>query len=331
MPRILLFYAAVFNARFQYVVSMRRGEAGKCRIKKREQVSPEGSGRLDNARKMDYSGTVKLSQTIRMQVHAWLSVFAGIALGACATPASQEHLVTVPSQVSNAYSEMGMRLHLATETDIESSCAGEECDANRAFYWRVMQLGENLAKTAFEITPGLNERIARFEFLVVEKSEPGSASSAAGTIVIFRGVQQLSLNEEALSFLIAREMGHVIGRHHDRNSTTSIAVSVLAQVLVPITNIFRGAAALLETTPVTTSMTTASSVVGSRAMIENYKSSQQYEADTIAINLLARQGWDRERIANALAASAQPKEDNDWSKEFQISSMRVSQVGARWQ
>lgn len=239
--------------------------------------------------------------------------------------------MTVPTQVSNAYSEMDMRLHLIAEADVKSLCVGGECDFNRAFDQQVMQLGERLAKSAFETHPDLSERITRFEFLVAEKSEPGSASSAAGTVIIFRGVQQLSLNEEVLSFLIAREMGHVIGRHHDKNSTTSIVISVLAQVLVPITNIFRGAAALIETTPVMTSVTTASSVIGSRVVIENYKSSQLYEADTIAINLLARQGWDRDRIAAALAASTQPKEGSNWSREFQLSSMKVSQIEARWQ
>lgn len=237
--------------------------------------------------------------------------------------------MAVPPQVSNAYSEMDMRLRLIVEADVKSPCAGEECDLNRAFDQRIVQLGERLAKSAFETHIDLSERITRFEFLVAEKSEPGSASSAAGTIIIFRGVQQLSLNDEALSFLIAREMGHVIGRHHDKNSTTSIVISALAQVLVPIANVFRGAAALIETTPVTTSMTTASSVIGSRAVIENYKSSQLYEADTIAINLLARQGWDRGRVAAVLAASTQPKEDNSWSREFQLSSMKVSQIEVR--
>lgn len=239
--------------------------------------------------------------------------------------------MAVPSQISNAYSEMDMRLRLIVETDVKSPCAGKECDFNRAFDQRIVHLGERLAKSAFETHAGLSERIIRFEFLVAEKSEPGSASSAAGTIIIFRGVQQLSLNDEALSFLIAREMGHVIGRHHDKNSTTSIVISALAQVLVPIANVFRGAAALIETTPVTASMTTASSVIGSRAVIENYKSSQLYEADTIAINLLARQGWDKDRVATALAAGTQPKEDSSWSREFQLSSMKVSQIEARWQ
>lgn len=266
-----------------------------------------------------------------MHARAWFFVLASIVLGACTTPASQDQLISVPPQVSNAYSEMDMRLRLIAETDIKSPCAGEECDLNRVFDQRVLQLGECLAKSAFETHPDLSGRIIRFEFLVAEKSEPGSASSAAGTIIIFRGVQQLALNDEALSFLIAREMGHVIGRHHDKNSATSIVISVVAQVLVPITNIFRGAAALIETTPMTTSVTTASSVIGSRAMIENYKSSQLYEADTIAINLLARQGWDRDRIANALAASTQPKEDSNWSREFQVSSMKVNQIEARWQ
>ena len=266
-----------------------------------------------------------------MRTRIWLPVLASIVLGACTTPTSQDHLMTVPSPVSNAYSEVDMRLRLMAETDINSPCVGAECNSNRAFNQQIMQLGEQLAQSAFEMYPDLNKRISRFEFLVAEKSEPGSTSSGSGTVVIFRGVQQLSLNEEALAFLIAREMGHVIGHHHDKNSTTSIVFSALAQVLVPVANIFRGAAALIQTSPVTTSMTTASSVIGSRAVIENYKSSQLHEADVIAINLLARQGWDRNRIADALTAGTQLTGDSNWAKEFRISSMEVNRIEAIWQ
>ncbi|MDD5331115.1 MAG: M48 family metalloprotease [Sulfuricella sp.] len=253
---------------------------------------------------------------------AWLPVAACIALGACATTTSPQgrSQLTAPPALSAVYSEMDMQAHLMTSADAGTLCAGMECLLNHAFDQQVQRLGARLAESAFATYPDLKQRIGKFEFVVAEKAEPGTASNSSGTVVIFRGVQKLHLSEEAIAFLIAREMGHAISRHHDENSAVSILFSVVAQVLLPVANLVRGSVALIQTA---SAATTAASFIGSRAMIENNKPEQMREADAIALELLAKQGWNKRDIADALASGNQAAGDDTWSKGLRLSAARI--------
>lgn len=250
-------------------------------------------------------------------------VLVSLLLGACVTSPQGRLQATVPASVSAVHSEVGMRLHLATLPDTLLPCTGLECRLDRAFDQRVLRLGTRLAQSAFEAYPDLTERFKQFDFVIAEKTELGSTSSAAGTVVIFRGVQRMHLDEEALAFLIAREMGHVISRHHDEDSATSILFSVLLQVLMPVANLVRGSAALIQTASATATATTAASFLGSQLMIESYKADQLREADTIALNLLAGLGWSRTEIADSLAAGAPVAGNDRWSKDLLVSARGI--------
>jgi hypothetical protein len=50
-----------------------------------------------------------------------------------------------------------------------------------------------LAEIAFRQHADLYLRFPRFEFVVADKADAGSASSAGGTVVIYRGVRHLNL------------------------------------------------------------------------------------------------------------------------------------------
>ena len=233
--------------------------------------------------------------------------------------------LTAPPAVSAVYSDVDMQLHLAA-ADTNAPCTGVECQLNRGFDQRVLRLGSRLAQSAFDAYPDLSKRISGFEFIVAEKGEPGSTSNATGTVVIFRGVQKLRLDEETLAFLIASEMGHVIARHHDVNSATSILFSVLAQALLPVANLIRGATALIQASAATWATTSAASFIGSRMTIESYKPDQLHEADTIALNLLTRQGWNNHEIDDAQAASKKVADDGNRSKDLHISAAGLDKL-----
>lgn len=269
-----------------------------------------------------------------MRTRVWLLVLiTSMALGACTTTSTPQGRLqlTVPTPISAVYSEADMRLQLVGNMDIDSPCVGVECRLNRAFDQRVMRLGNRLAQSAFETYPDLADRISRFDIFIAEKAEPGSASSAAGTIVIFRGVQKLRLDEEALAFLIAREMGHVIARHHEENSSARILFSVLTQLLFPVANLVNGSAFLVQTasaSATTAAVSTAASFVGSKLMIESYKEDQLKEGDAIALDLLAQQGWPENEITAALKPGTRVAGENKWSQDLRISSGRIVGIAA---
>ncbi|MDD5299906.1 MAG: AMIN domain-containing protein [Gallionella sp.] len=250
-----------------------------------------------------------------------------MALAACASSPNGRMQMAAPTSVSAVYSEMDMHLSLVTEANTGAPCAGAECELDRAFDQKILRLGTSLAQSAFATYPDLTRQFGKFEFIIAEKSNPGSVSSAAGTVVIFRGVQKLNLGDETLAFLIAREMGHVIGRHHEENSATSILFSVLASVLMPMSNLISGSSAAMAQTASTssaasTAAASAASFIGSKITISSHKIEQLREADAIAMNLLERLGWNRNDIAGALVASTRIMGDDSWSKDLRASAER---------
>ena len=266
------------------------------------------------------------------------------ALQACSTSPSGRTQITVPQQVSSVYSEVNMRLQLVTTADAKGKCAEHECDTSKEFDLRVARLGEVLSEKAFELYPELRERIGHFEFVIADKEEPGTTSNAAGTVVIFGGTRTLDLSDPALAFVLAREMGHVIARHHNENTATKILIGVLAQVLFPVTGIVRSlalipgassAAAATATTAGATAGTsaaavtataTAASFLGSKAVIASYWTKQLNEADSIALNVMARLGYGPQTTADALAALDTRLGDSSWPRDLKASSEHVAQI-----
>jgi predicted Zn-dependent protease len=260
-----------------------------------------------------------------MRIRSFILLPAIMALSACATNSSPQGRLqlTAPMPISMMYSEFDMRVYLASSTDTGSPCADAQCLIDLGFERQVQRLGARLTNAAYATYPELNRRIDRFEFVVAEKEDLGSASTAAGKIVIFRGVQKLRLDEDALAFLIAREMGHVIGRHHDENSATRIMFSLLTQVLFPFANLVTGSA-LLAQPAVSATASTAASYLGSQLVISGNKTVQLKEADGIALNLLARQGWTSRDIADSMSAIEHIAEKDAWSKDLYLSVSRMN-------
>lgn len=263
------------------------------------------------------------------------------ALQACSTSPSGRTQLTVPQPVSSVYSEVNMRLQLVTTSDAKTKCAESECDASKEFDLRVARLGEALAEKTFELYPDTRERIGHFEFVIAEKAEPGTTSNAAGTVVIFGGTRALELSDPALAFVLAREMSHVIALHHNENTATKIIVTVLAQVLFPVTGVLRvfsllpgasGAAAATATTATTssaaalTATATAASFIGSKAVIASYWPRQLKEADSIALTVMARVGFGAQATADALAAVESRLGDSSWPRDLKASSEHVAQI-----
>jgi Zn-dependent protease with chaperone function len=251
-------------------------------------------------------------------------------LSACSTtPQGRTHIVT-PAPVSAVYSDADMRIQLATAPSINTPCVGVECEQNREFDQRVQQLGARLAVAAFDAYPDLNKRVSHFEFAVAEKADFGSTSNARGRVVIFRGMQNLDLEDAALAYLMARELGHVVGQHHDENSATRILLSVAIGVLFPALHLFSGTSTLAQATSATSATTvtstvasTATSYLGSKVVLANIKPDQLSEADSIALGLLENLGWSRHDIATALQASSHLDGKSAWVEDFRVSIGRM--------
>lgn len=269
----------------------------------------------------------------------FVALACGLALAACSTSPQGRKQFVPPHEVSKAYSEADMRIQLATATSVAAPCVGVECTQNEQFDQQVQSAGERLALAAYDLYPDLAKRISAFQVEVADKAEPGTASNAAGKIIVYRGVQALGLDEAALAFLIAREMGHVIGQHHEENSGTRILLSIAASVLFPALNLFNGSAQVAQQATQVTSAsalgttvaTTATSYVGSKAILASLKPDQLSEADTIGLILMDREGWHLHDVAGFADKDNAIKSSNAWSEDLRLSLARLRALDAQAQ
>lgn len=269
-----------------------------------------------------------------MHFPALSMILASGLLAACATSSRDGRLqVVADPKLSAVYSEVDMRVKLATTADApadgrqDGPCAQMACDTRLEFERKVAEIGKQLAKAAYGQFPGLGERVEKFDFAVAGKAEAGTLSSAGGAIVVLDGVRRLGLSDEALAFAIAREMGHVIGRHHDENSATSMIFSVAAALLLPVANLIRGAEVVLASGTAISATTTAASLAGSSIVRASYRADQVREADAIAIQLLADEGHELHDVAAALDADSLRGEDK-WLEELRGSYRRIEQLAS---
>lgn len=258
---------------------------------------------------------------------------------ACSTSPSGRMQLVPPAPLqgfSAVYSEFDMHLQLVTAADAPA-CREVECAANRAFDQRILVLGKRLADVAYRQHADLQLRFPRFEFVVADKGDPGATSSAGGTVVIFRGVQRLDLEDAALAFVLASEMCRIIAGHHDENVTVSVLVAVVTQILFPVLNVGAllagGAASTAAATSAAgsgvtaTALTSAASFAGSRALQAGYRPQQVREAETMAMELLAGAGWDGRQVSDQLQAlrPALP-EEAAWTGELRESALRIANL-----
>jgi predicted Zn-dependent protease len=246
----------------------------------------------------------------------------------------------VPESISDAYSDIDMRLRLAAKPSA-APCVAAACELNREFDARVQQMGEKLAASAYVLYPTLKKHVEQFSFAVVDKEAAGAASNGNGKVVLFRGLQSYQLTDDALGFVMAREMGHVIGNHHHKNSSTKLIISAIATVLFPAAGIIgissTATQATTATTLLTSAATTATSMLGSEVAMAKMKPNQLIESDEIAINLMNYQAWDMQSAADMLQFDADEiksekigveknSAENSWLQDLQVSDARLQTI-----
>ncbi len=265
-----------------------------------------------------------------------LPILLLLLLTACATPPGGRTQLAPPTPLKGlaaVYSEFDMRLQLVTAADAPP-CQEEDCTFDGAFDQRILTLGNRLAEAAYRKHPELRERFPRFEFVVADKREPGAASSSGGTVVVHRGTRRIGPEDTALAFILAREMGHVIGGHHDENVTTSILVSIAAQILLPMLNVARGAVAAVSSNVATSAAATAAtssavasvaSMAGSRALRASFRPQQVKEAEVVGLGLMVAAGWKAWDVAAQLE-ELRPRlaEELNWTLELRESVQRIA-------
>jgi hypothetical protein len=244
-------------------------------------------------------------------------------LGGCAiSPHDGRTSYATPKHISAVYSQFNMKMRLLMTADAprqQEECSGQDC-----FDRRVAELGPKIADAAFEAYPEFGCQVENLDFVIADKKEPATLSTALGRVVVFRPVEHLAHTDAALAFILAREVGHIIAQHHERNAAYGIFVSGIAHLLLPVTTLakafseaFAGASAgaaataSVSATVAANASVSATTMVGSQVAVETQARPQQDEADDIAMRILDRLGYDGLRIRQSFG-KAEPKPVNEW-------------------
>ena len=163
-----------------------------------------------------------------------------------------------------------------------------------------------LEDAARGLHPAMMERIGKFDVYVADSSNVETRSSSTGKVALHAGLAPLQLTDDALAFVIAREMGHVLAGHQEDNSTASLVTSIVMNLLLPGSSLLKSAI----------------SMITSEAVSASNGERQVREADEIAVRLLETAGYRMRNLGLSLALDAADERmgDGSWAKAFRTSA-----------
>ena len=231
------------------------------------------------------------------------------------------------NSISDIYSDIDMRVRLANKAS-KAACVAAQCAENRAFDARVGAIGNYLSKAATQLYPQQAPLIQKLTFKVVDKLDAGTASNNKGQIVVLRGVQDLQLSDDALGFVLAREISHVLAGHHKTNTSTKLIISVLASVLFPAIAIVGASSAAAQASSATTLLTsaasTATSMVGGEVALAKMKPTQLSQADEMALAIMEKTEWDLRSAQSVLMQDELSK--SAWLLDLEVSRLHLAKL-----
>jgi len=243
-----------------------------------------------------------------------LAATASLGIAGCATVSSENRARLIDNPLASAHADIGFTITTGARgsapCDEGVICPGASASAEAVRFARqVQRLAGVLQKGAQDLYPDLQQRApglpaGRFDVYVVDANEQGSASSPNGRIALNSVLGTQRPYDDWVAFVIAREMGHVIGRHHEENSMASMATSTLMNILVPGSGLLK---MLL-------------SAGGSAIAGRSQRGSQALEADAIARDLLEAAGFRLRDISLTLLIDPLVLDQSAWSGDFRRSS-----------
>lgn len=255
------------------------------------------------------------SRRLSMSCASLLFVAAALlGMSGCATAPNQERTRMLDMPLASTHADLsfsmstGARQYAACEGDSGCPTAADR-DAAQRFALQVARVAAVLQNGAQRLFPNLAQRVpgmvgSQFDVHVVEGDQPGSASSANGRIALTAALGAHMPYDDWMAFVIAREMGHVIARHHEENSASSIVTSVLMNILIPGSSLLKS---LL-------------SAGGAEIAARSKQEVQALEADLIALELLQEAGFRMRDIYLTLLLDPVQLDDGPWSTSFRNSS-----------
>ncbi len=251
---------------------------------------------------------------LRARAHKFLIAAAYFGVAGCATAQTEDRNRIVDIPLAFAHADIAFSMTTGSRQivvcDGNAICPPQsERDVAVRFAQQVQRVADALQNGARYLYPDLAQRVPglvdnRFDVYVVDGDVPGSASSANGRIALTAAIGARQPYDEWLAFVIAREMGHVIARHQEENSSASLVTSLIMNILIPGSGLLKSAL----------------SAGGARIASTSQRDVQALEADAISLHLLKAAGFRLREVALSLRIAPPSPDDGTWSQEFRHSA-----------
>ena len=239
-------------------------------------------------------------------------VSVGLLVSGCATTGIEDRprIGTLPLAADHS----DFVFSLTTPTRLDSGCAkavscrDDEHPAAK-FTRQVARVDAALQIGVQNLYPDLAQKFPnligqKLDVYVVEGDSLESSSSANGRIALSAELGKWQPYDEWTAFVIAREMGHVIARHHQENSSSGLVTSIILNILLPGSGLLKKVIS-----------------VGAQSLASGSKEDvQTLEADAIAHDILKASGYGAEILALSLMVAPVTGNNNRWSSNFRKSS-----------
>jgi len=240
-----------------------------------------------------------------------------ISMAACTTAPFGQRARIIDVPLASAQSDIEFSITSGSRADLlcseDSACPSEAEEGGlRLFVVDVERIASALQKEALLRYPDLAWCTPRkdggcFDVYIVEGDAPDSSSSANGRVALSAALGRWRSHEGVLAFVIAREMGHVVARHHKERSSLSIVTSVVLNLLLPGSGLLK----------------TLISTGGGRLVAVSNRDTQATEADAIAFNLLKGAGFRLRDVSKSLLAMPGAVDETLWARDFSRSANRL--------
>ncbi len=235
-------------------------------------------------------------------------------MAGCATVPADERARMVDLPLASTHADLSFSI--STGSRQSAKCDGDAACLALANSEPVLRFAQQVQRVAGALQtgvqslyPNLDQQVPGllgkgFDVYVVDGEEPGSASSANGRIALNASLGTAQPYDEWLAFVIAREMGHVIARHHEENSAASLTTSLILNIILPGSGWLKSAI----------------SAGGSGIAAKSKQDVQALEADAIALKLLMASGFRLGDVSLALRAAPLQSDEGLWSRNFKNST-----------
>jgi len=183
------------------------------------------------------------------------------------------------------------------------------------------QIAGYLTSFATTLAAGSDDRNRQWQFRVVDAPEINAFALPGGFVYVNRGLIERAATASELAGVLGHEIAHVLLRHSAERIEKAQKTNIGVSLVCGLTSLCSSDAARVAIN------------VGGAALFAKFSRKDEHEADSAAVGIVARAGYDPEGIATMFASLLQAREQRPdivagWFGSHPLEENRITAVKA---